>query len=441
MLLRVVECTVYDHDVKLVVLAAALCAFACYTAIHMLSRVDAVDGGRRPRGGCPAGRAVGLAGARGGSAAPPPLAEASAPKGAFRPTHAQLAELTIQPVSYGATADLVRATGSIAVDADHSTPILLPFSGQVLNVLVEAGARVRQGQPLLRVASPELVDARNTLLSAAAQQASAGEAVRIASNNVQRQRLIYQTAGGALKDYQQAQADLVTAQSTLRAAQSASRAAQDRLALFGNSAAETRAFQSSTGGGQPSTVYRSPVSGVVADRSVSPGQFISAGGAAPLMTITDLSHVWLVAQLPEGEASSVHLGDQVVVTTPALPGRAFSATVNNIAAALDPVTRRLAVRATVANPGEALKPQMFASFTIRRTISAEAGPLVSSAAVIHEGDSARVWVLGRDGLLRGRAVTVGTDEGGYTRVLSGLTPGDRVVTAGALFVNEAGLGG
>lgn len=373
----------------------------------------------------------------------PAPGQAATPKGAFRPTPAQLAQLTIQPVSYGATADLVRATGSIAVDADHSTPILLPFSGQVLGVMVEAGARVHDGQPLLRVASPELVDARNTLLSATATQTSAAEAVRIAQANVERQRLIFQTAGGAQKDYAQSQADLVTAQSNLRTAQAALRAAQDRLQLFGKSAAETRAFQAGGGApdGQPSTVYRSPVSGVVADRSVSPGQFISAGGGgSPLMTITDLSHVWLVAQLPEGEASSVHLGDQVVVTTPALPGRTFSARVDNIAAALDPATRRLAVRATVANPGEQLKPQMFASFTIRRTISAAAGPLVPSAAVIHEGDSARVWVLGRDGLLRGRSVKVGAGEGGFTQVLSGLEAGDRVVTAGALFVNEAGLG-
>ena len=185
---------------------------------------------------------------------------------------------------------------------------------------------------------------------------------------------------------------------------------------------------------------RSPVSGVVADRSVSPGQFISAGGAAPLMTITDLSHVWLIAQLAEGEAASVHLGDQVTVTTPALPGRQFAARVDNIAAALDPVSRRLAVRATVANPGQALKPQMFAAFTIRRTIGAAAGALVPSAAVIHEGDSARVWVLGRDGLLRARSVTVRAGEGGYTQVSAGLQPGDRVVTSGALFVNEAGLG-
>ena len=380
---------------------------------------------------------------RSATAKSPAPVEAPAPRGTFRPTRAQLAQLTIQAVAYGATSDLIRATGSIAVDADHSTPILLPFSGQVLKVLVEPGARVRNGQPLLHVASPELVDARNTFLAANAQQTSANEAVRIASANVERQRLIFQTAGGAQKDYQQSLADLVTAQSGQRTVRSALRASQDRLALFGKLPAEMHGFERglSSPAGQPSTVYRSPVSGIVADRSVSTGQFVSAGGSTSLMTITDLSHVWLVAQLPEGEASNVHLGDEVAVTTPALPGRTFTAHVDNIAAAIDPTTRRLAVRATVANPGESLKPQMFAAFTIKRALTAASGLLVQSSAVIHEGENARVWVLGRDGLLRARRVEVGPSENGLTRVLTGVAAGDRVVTAGALFVNEAGLGG
>jgi len=363
------------------------------------------------------------------------------PPDAFRPTQAQLAELKIVPVRFGANADIIRATGSIQADADHSTPILLPFSGQVIDVMAEPGQRVTAGQPLLRIASPELVDARNTLLTAAAAQASASEAARIAEGNAKRQKAIYETAGGALKDYLQSQADLVTAQSNLRTAQSALRAAQDRLGLFGKSAAETQALESAgrSVGGKAATLYRAPVSGIVADRSVAPGQFVSAGGSAPLLTITDPAHVWLVAQLPESEANAIRLGDRVTVTTPALPGRAFAATIDNIAAALDPATHRLPVRATVANPEGALKPQMFASFVIRRPLQGGAGVLVPEAAVIHEGDSARVWALGPDTLLHGRPVAIGETEGGFTRVTAGLRPGDRIVTSGALFVNEAGL--
>lgn len=361
------------------------------------------------------------------------------PADAFRPTDAQLRQLKIEPVAFGANAEIVRATGSIQADADHSTPILLPFSGQVLDVMVEPGQRVVAGQPLLRIASPELVDARNTLLTATAAQAAAAEAERVAAANAKRQKAIYETAGGALKDYLQAQADLVTAQSNLRTAQSGLRAAQDRLALFGKSNAETRSLEAGTSPGRASTLYRAPVAGIIADRSVAPGQFVSAGGSTALLTITNPANVWLVAQLPESQADAIHLGDHVVVTTPALPGRQFAARIDNIAAALDPATHRLPVRATIANPGGVLKPQMFASFVIRRPLRGGTGVLVPVAAVIHEGDDARVWVLGRDGLLHGRPVTAGETEGGLTRITQGLQPGDRIVTSGALFVNEAGL--
>lgn len=367
--------------------------------------------------------------------------EAALPSGAFRPTPDQLTQLKFATVIQGANAALLRASGSISADGDHSTPILLPYSGQVLEVMVEPGQRVERGQPLLRVASPELVDARNALLAASAQHASAAEAQRLAQTNLARQKAIYETAGGALKDYLQAQADLVTAQSNARQAESALRAAQERLGLFGKTSAETQAIEQPgrAPAGSVSTLYRAPVSGIVADRSVAPGQFLTAGGSTPLMTITDPARVWLVAQLAESDASSIRMGDQVIVTTPALPGREFTATIDNIAAGLDPATHRLPVRATIANPDGALKPQMFASFVIRRAIQGGAGVLVPAVAVIHEGDGARVWVLGRDGLLYGRPIVAGETEGGLTRVLRGLAPGDRVVTQGAVFVNEAGL--
>lgn len=372
---------------------------------------------------------------------PRPVPPEVLPPDTFRPTAEQLAGLKFAAVSFGANTELVRATGSIAVDADHSTPILLPYSGQVAKVMVEPGQNVSAGQPLMTIASPELVDARNTLLTAAAQAASAQEAARVAAQNAQRQKAIFETAGGAQKDYLQAQADQIAAQSNLRAAQSALRAAQDRLGLFGKSASEISALESPTRGLDPhaTTIYRAPVSGTVADRSVAPGQFISAGGGSPLMTITDLSRVWLVAQLSESDAAKVQLGDEVVVTTPAIPGAQFHARIDNIGAQLDPNTHRLPVRATVDNPGNQLKPQMFASFAIRRQLGGAPGALVPVEAVIHEGDAARVWVMGRDGLLHARPVQTAGSEAGLTRITQGLKPGDKVVTQGALFVNEAGL--
>ncbi|WP_240610102.1 efflux RND transporter periplasmic adaptor subunit [Sphingomonas pokkalii] len=363
--------------------------------------------------------------------APKPVPETKLPPGTFRPTTEQLGQMQFAPARTGTNADLVRASGSILPDGDHSTPIVLPFSGQVLQVLVEPGQRVTRGQPLLRLASPDLVDARNALRNAIAQRTNAAEALRVAQANLTRQKAITETAGGAMKDYLQAQADFVAAQSAARQADSALRAAQDRLALFGNA----------SGNGTSATItYPAPVSGIIADRNVAPGQYLSAGAASPVMTITDPARVWLVAQLPESQAAAIRLGDQVTVTTPSLPGRTFTATIDNVAAGLDPSTHRLPVRASIANPDGALKPQMFAAFTIRQPIGGgESGVLVPAIAVIHEGDDARVWVRTANGLLVGRPVKIAETESGFTRVLSGLNPGDQVVTHGALFVNEAGL--
>lgn len=358
---------------------------------------------------------------------PAPVVEEKTPPGSFRPTPDQLKQLTVRTVGVGMDPGAVQATGLISVDGDRSTPISLPVSGQIGEVFVEAGAHVQQGQPLFSISSTDFVDARNTMLSAQAQRASMAAALQTAQQNAARQQAIFKDAGGAEKDFRQAQADLVAAQSNMRAADAAATAARDRLALLGN-----------PGGGSMKSVYRSPVAGTIASRDLAPGQYVTAGGSAPLMTISDLSHVWLVAQVSEDDAPSVHVGDMVQVTTPAYPGRVFSARIDNVSPELDSVTHRLPVRASVANPDLALKPEMFASFAIRRQAEGSA-LLVPAAAVIHEGDAARVWVLGDKGLLWSRDVVVGNSAGGFDTIVSGLKPGEKIVTAGAIFVNEAGL--
>jgi hypothetical protein len=137
----------------------------------------------------------------------------------------------------------------------------------------------------------------------------------------------------------------------------------------------------------------------------------------------------------ETDAPRVQLGDHVAVTTTALPGREFDAVIDNVGAQIDPVTHRLTVRATIANPDGALKPQMFANFTIRTPMTAKAThPMglvsVPSLAVIHEGDSARVWVYLGKGRVKSREVTAGESHDGFVTILSGLKPGEKVVSAG-----------
>lgn len=363
------------------------------------------------------------------------------PAGTFRPTADQMATLKTMRVGYGASDAQTLASGGITVDGDRSTPVLMPYAGQVVRVLVDAGQGVTKGQPLMLVKTSDFVDARSGLFTARAALQNAQAQLATAQRSAERQRMVYETAGGALKDYQQAKADLAAAQATARTAAASLGAARDKLAILGKSRGEIARLEGAgeVSGIHDQTTLHAPISGLVATRDVAAGQYVSQGGDKPIMTITDPSHVWLVAQIAESDTSAVHLGDSVTVTTPALPGRRFHATIDLVGAALDPQTHRLPVRATIANPDGALKPQMFASFAIARPHDDEA-LRVPAAAVIHEGDDARMWVVRPDGLLVARKVTAGEEQDGKVAITAGLRAGERIVTEGALFVNEAGLG-
>ncbi|KTT72220.1 efflux RND transporter periplasmic adaptor subunit [Sphingomonas sanguinis] len=366
---------------------------------------------------------------------PPP------PPGTLRLSKDQLDAMPTMRVGLGASGDQTMATGAITVDGTRSTPVLMPYAGQVVRVLADAGQVVRQGQPLLLIKTSDFVDARSGLFSARAAYQNAQAQLVAAQRNADRQQQIYETAGGALKDYQQAKADLAAAQATARTAAASLGAARDKLAILGKSQGEINRLENvgEVSGIHDITTLHAPISGVIASRDVAAGQYVSQGGDKPVMTITDPSRVWLVAQVAESDAENVRVGDPVEVTTPAVPGRVFHATIDLVGAALDPQTHRLPVRASIPNPDKALKPQMFASFAIKHLNAGEA-IRVPAAAVIHEGDTARVWIMRPDGLLVARDVKTGDSANGLVTITSGLKPGEKIVTSGALFVNEAGIG-
>jgi len=374
-----------------------------------------------------------------------PAAPVALPPGVVQLSDTQGAGLKIEAAGAADGWQRTDATGQIAVDDTLATPVFLPYSGQVTDVFVQAGDGVAPGQPLLKVRTGDVVDARNALFSADAAHASASAQMRLAEANLARQEAIYKTAGGALKDYQQAQNDMVVAQAAMRNAESAQGAARDKMAVFGKSGAEIAALEGARhiSGINAETVFHAPIAGIIAQRAVSSGQYVQSGGSSPVLIIANPARVWLVAQLAESDAANVHLGDGVDVTVPSLGGRVFHATIDRIAAALDPGTHRLQVSATIENTDRSLKPQMFANFTIRHRAQGDKaldGVTVPAAAVIHEGDAARVWVEIGKNRLQARDVTVADAANGQVRITGGLKLGERVVTRGAIFVNEEGLG-
>ncbi|HEY5409926.1 MAG TPA: efflux RND transporter periplasmic adaptor subunit, partial [Caulobacteraceae bacterium] len=143
-----------------------------------------------------------------------------------------------------------------------------------------------------------------------------------------------------------------------------------------------------------------------------------------------------VANVREADAGKVRLGDQMKVRVLAYPDRTFQAKVTFIAPAVDPVTRRLSVRAEIANTDRLLKPEMFADFGID-TGPASTALAVPENAVIYEGQSAHVWLAKPDHSLVLQPVRLGRSSGGLVEVLDGLRRGDQVATSGALFIDRA----
>lgn len=148
----------------------------------------------------------------------------------------------------------------------------------------------------------------------------------------------------------------------------------------------------------PEAIVYAPIGGTVTQRQVGLGEYINSaasGASNPVFSIGDMSKVWLLANVHEADAPAMQLGQAVEVHVLAFPGRVFKAKPTYVAAAIDPNTHRLPVRAEVENPDGALKPEMFANFSII-TGNAVTAPAVPEEAVIYEGQTARVWVAGKD---------------------------------------------
>ena len=356
----------------------------------------------------------------------------------FVPTPAQWANLSFEPVSERAFRAEHITEGKIAVDEDISTPIFSPYAGRVVKLLVKPSERVERGQPLFVIEATDTVQGLNDFATALSTLDTTRSKLKLAQIVETRQNDLYAGKAVPLKDWQQAQADLSAAQNDMHAAETAVEAARNRLRILGRSEQQIETFQKTRQISADTPIY-SPIGGLVVQRKVGPGQYINSGASDPAFVIGDLTTVWLTAFVRESEAADVRLGQEIEFTVLALPGRSFKTTIDYVAAAIDPATRRLMVRATVDNKDGLFKPEMFANATI---YSGDDHPSVGvpKQALIYEGDHARLWVASDDKSLELREVRTGLTNGNLVEVRAGLKGGEKVVTKGSLFIDRAASG-
>ncbi|HEY7842284.1 MAG TPA: efflux RND transporter periplasmic adaptor subunit [Bradyrhizobium sp.] len=356
----------------------------------------------------------------------------------FMPTDAEWASLAFEPANEQVFRAEHITEGKIAVNEDSSTPIFSPYSGRVVKLLVKPSDVVGRGQQLFVIEATDTVQALNDTITALSALNSARSKLNLAVINEKRQNDLYAGKAVPLKDWQNAQNDLVTAQNDVRSAETALEAAHNRLRILGRSEEQITAFEQSRQISAETPIY-SPLAGTVVQRKVGPGQFISTGASDPVFVIGDLSTVWLTAFVRESEAADVRVGQDIDFKVLALSGRTFKAKIDYVAAAIDPTTRRLMVRASIDNKDGLFKPEMFASVTIyagdeRKSVG------VRKQALIYEGQRVRLWVANDDKSLELRDVQTGLINGDYVEIRTNLKPGEKVVVKGSLFIDRAASG-
>ena len=346
-----------------------------------------------------------------------PAAAAAASVSTVTLTAAQRQHVQLYTVALSRYHRSIETTGVVDFDQDQATSVLAPLSGPVTRLLVAPGDKVRKGQPLAAVASPDFAAAvsayRKALASARTNRRLADLDKDLAQHN-----------GVSQREAAQAQTDAANAEADRDAA------LQSLIAL-GIPAATIKDIQEGRDG-RIEGLIRAPLAGTVVERLITPGELLQAG-TTPCFTVADLSRMWVMAHVFGPDLASVSVGDIAEIIT-GIGTQAFPGKVDNIAALVDPDTRSVAVRVTVANPGDALKKQMYVR--VRITARQEGtGLLVPVSAVLRDNENLPfIYQVRSDGSYTRAHVTLGSRIGDLYEITEGLKAGGRIVIDGGLFV-------
>jgi Cu(I)/Ag(I) efflux system membrane fusion protein len=288
--------------------------------------------------------------------------------------------------------DEVRTVGIVNFDETRMAGVTPKFGGYVERLYVDfTGRPVRRGEPLIEIYSPELVAAQEELLLAARLEQDL---------------------------------DRTTVPGVPRGSMNLLAAARQRLRLWDISDAQIDGILR-TGRAQRTLTLHAPVSGIVVEKNILAGQAVQAG--QPLYTIADLSEVWVEAEVREADAGLIAEGDVATVEVSAFPGRPLRGRVEYVYPTLQEQARTLKARIAIANHDGRLKPGMYA--TVRLSAPGRTALTVPTSAILNTGERRVVFVdMGAGGLMP-HEVEIGRVAGEYSEVLSGLEPGQRVVTS------------
>ena len=321
----------------------------------------------------------------------------------------QLANLKIEPVIEITASATSPLNGKITFDENYTSRISSPILGRALTIKSQIGDKVKAGQVLMTLDSPELG-------SALADARKAYADLQLKHKIFERNNLLLEGGVIARKELEASQADL--AQATAE-----EQRANARLKNLGTQRNSDEYF-----------ALRAPIAGVVVDRQVNPSSEVRPDAPTPLFIITNPEHLWASIDLPERDLSKVVPGQKLSIQVDAYPDEVFNGNIDSIGVMVDPATRRINVRCSVQSRGK-LNPEMYAQITPLNTQNIKVIRLANTA-LITEGLYSYVFVEVTPNHFKKRRITLNSQERDFATVKSGLIVGERVISSGAFLLNS-----
>ncbi|HWW46976.1 MAG TPA: efflux RND transporter periplasmic adaptor subunit [Xanthobacteraceae bacterium] len=299
----------------------------------------------------------------------------------------------------------------VEADPARLMKVLPPVAGRIAELKVRLGERVERGQQLLVLDSPDL-------RTAYSEYDRAKALLDLAAKNRSRLHALSTGGGIALKEVQQADADFITAEAEYQRAEAHLR----QIGVDPAAADKSR-----------NVAITAPMSGSVVELAASPGAYWN-DNTETLLTIADLSAIFVTANLPEKDLSRVAEGQAAEVVLSAYPGEVLKSTVAFVSDILEAETRRAKVRIGFANKDARLKPGMFANVTFRAPKASV--PVVPATALVLKDDASQVYVEVAPWVFEARPVEVGFQQGDAAVIQSGVKAGERVIVRGGVLLND-----
>ena len=294
-------------------------------------------------------------------------------------------------------------TGTVIPDISRNVPVISLASGRVVDIRARLGDTVKKGQLLLRVRSDDISGGFDAYRKAISDEL-------LARKQLDRAKDLY--THGAI-----AQQDLEVAQDTEDDAKTTLDTATEHLRLLGTDPDDPKGIVD----------IHAPVSGVITDQEVTNAAFVQAYSTPNPFTISDLTTVWIVCDVYEADMANVRVGQPAEIKLNAYPDKVLKGKISNIGSILDPNIRTAKVRIEVANPGEMMRPGMFATATLfgkeKRTYTA-----VPASAIVHLHDRDWVFIPAQEKFKRIQVISGEQLSNSMQEILSGLQPGQQIVT-------------